>query len=588
MGGPTWDAKLEDGQTPDRHNITISAIRLTGELDRNIDLSKASLKAGQDGTGYTNANAGGTAVVTDGVVTISSGFFTDGYKLLFVDETIPDATEPTEPEPTEPEPTEPEPTEPEPTEPPVEEFDTTLSLDMQIDTLGGNWENDIEIRFYNYSFEGNPHNEYTDSVVFKAGQKQAVNLNAEKYLVDGELTGIGIGIFGGPEWNTQISDGVYDRHTVTISNVKLEGTQSVDFDLSQSTIASGTNNTGYTDGNGNGKAVFGENIVISDGFLYDVHKISLVEDTNTYIAMDMLITTLGNSTDPIEVRFFPYNYTGSVGDSGTDSVNITAGTATTVKLNLDNYLVDGELTGIGFAIMGGPAWDAKLEDGYTPDRHTVTISNARLEGDQSKAFDLSKSTWASAANAGYSWANGSGVAEIGSTIVISNGFQYDGHKITLVEDTNTYICMDLKFTTLGGSTDPVNIRLYNYNYEGSVGDGYTDLIAVNAGTTTKIKVKVDNYLVDGQLPGFGFAVFGGPEWNTQLEDGTHDRHFIEISNVHLEGVQEQSFDLNNANVANGTNGTGFTWANSGGAASIADGKLVVTSGYMYDAYEVTF
>jgi len=148
--------------------------------------------------------------------------------------------------------------------------------------------------------------------------------------------------------------------------------------------------------------------------------------------------------------------------------------------------------------------------------------------------------------------------------------------------------MDMLFTTLGNSTDPVNIRLYNYNYEGSVGDGYTDLIAVTAGTTTKIKVKVDNYLVDGELPGFGFAVFGGPEWNTQLADGTHDRHAIVLSNVRLEGVQEQSFDLNAATVANGTNGTGFTWANSGGVGSIVDGELVITGGFMYDAYEFTF
>ena len=73
-------------------------------------------------------------------------------------------------------------------------------------------------------------------------------------MVDGKLTGIGIAIFGGPAWNTQISDGVYDRHTVSISNVKLEGAQSADFDLTQSTVASGTADTGFTDSNGNGQA----------------------------------------------------------------------------------------------------------------------------------------------------------------------------------------------------------------------------------------------------------------------------------------------------------------------------------------------
>jgi hypothetical protein len=302
--------------------------------------------------------------------------------------------------------------------------------------------------------------------------------------------------------------------------------------------------------------------------------------------MDMKITTLGGETGPIDFGFYPYNFEGDI-NNHPFRMGLTAGKDVTVRLKVDDYLVDGQLPGIGFAIFGGPAWDAKLPDGHTPDRHTITISNARLEGEQTAVYDLSQSAWASGTNGtGYTNANGSGAATIGSEIVITNGFQFDGHKISLVEDTDSYLCMDLEFTTLGGSTDPVNIRLYNYNYEGSVDDGCTDLVTVTAGTTTKIKVKVDNYLVNGELPGVGFAVFGGPEWNTPLEGGGHDRHNIVISNVRLEGVQEQSFNLNA--VANGTNGTGFSWANSGGVASIEDGELVITNGYMYDAYELTF
>jgi len=731
LGGPAWDAKLEDGYTPDRHTITVSNIRLEGEMNQSIDLSRASLKSGQDGTGFTNAQAGGTATVTEGIISITGGFFTDGYKVTFFDESVPEPTEPTEPPAT---------------EPPVEEFDTTLCLDVKLDTVTGVWENDVEIRFYAYNFEGNAHESYTDSVMFKVGEQQTVKLDAAKYLVDGKLNGIGIGVFGGPVWNTQISDGVYDRHTVTISNVYLEGEQSVAYDLNKSVVTSGTNGTGFTgDVFGPGVVTIGESIVLSDGFQYFAHKISLVEDTNTYLCMDLEFTTLSNSNAPVNIRLFDYNYEGSVGDGYTDLVVVTAGTTTKIKVKVDNYLVDGELpgfgfaimggpewntelpdgtydrhnitvsnvrlagaqeknydlnsaavangtngtgftwansggvasivdgeivitggfmydayeitfgeapstylcldmlfvtgggstdpveigffpynfegdinnctdkiaitagtqttvkldaakylvdgkvTGIGFAVFGGPEWDAKLEDGYTPDRHTITISGVYLEGEQNTAYDLSQSTWANGNNGtGFTNANGSGAATIGQSIVITNGFRYDGHKLSLVEDTNTYLCMDLEFTTLSNSNAPVNIRLFNYNYEGSVGDGYTDLVVVTAGTTTKIKVKVDNYLVDGELPGFGLAVFGGPEWNTQMEDGTYDRHAIVLSNVRLEGVQEQSFDLNDATVANGTNGTGFTWANSGGVASIVDGELVVTGGFMYDAYEITF
>ena len=60
-----------------------------------------------------------------------------------------------------------------------------------------------------------------------------------------------------------------------ISGIYLEGGQSRTYDLSQSTCISGTGDTGYTVANGNGKAEIGSTIIISDGFCYDCHKISL-------------------------------------------------------------------------------------------------------------------------------------------------------------------------------------------------------------------------------------------------------------------------------------------------------------------------
>jgi hypothetical protein len=90
------------------------------------------------------------------------------------------------------------------------------------------------------------------------------------------------------------------------------------------------------------------------------------------------------------------------------------------------------LSGIGFAIYGGPTWDAKLEDGYTPDRHTLTISNAHLEGGLEQSIDLSDVAVASGTNGtGYTNANGSGVATVvDGAIVITGGFRFDGHKLT--------------------------------------------------------------------------------------------------------------------------------------------------------------
>ena len=271
---------------------------------------------------------------------------------------------------------------------------------------------------------------------------------------------------------------------------------------------------------------------------------------------------------------------------------------TAIKLNYDKYLVDGEFPGIGVAIFGGPTWDAKLADGVTPDRHDVIISNVHLTGEKEQTIDLSYAM----VNTGFSDTNSGGTAAIvDGAVVITGGFCYDGHMITFGEETvpgetepgttdpSTYLCMDLLLTTLSESTGPVNIRLYNNSYTASVGDdvGYIDQITVTAGTTATIKVKVDGYLVDGELPGFGVCIFGGPEWNTELSPGVYDRHSVVISNVRLEGAEAKNISLNGATIATGTN-AGFSWANSGGMASIVDGKVVITDGFRYDAHEITF
>ena len=116
-----------------------------------------------------------------------------------------------------------------------------------------------------------------------------------------------------------------------------------------------------------------------------------------------------------------------------------------------------------------------------------------------------------------------------STIVITGGFRYDGHMITFVggtkpggEEPSTYINLDLLLTTLSNSTDPVEVRFYPHNFEGSVHESFTDKVVVTAGKETTVKLNLDNYLVDGKFTGIGFAIFGGPEWNTEISNGVYD------------------------------------------------------------------
>ena len=570
-GGPAWDAKLPDGYTPDRHTLKISNLRVTGERNYSLDLSTASWATGKNGTGFTNANGSGIPSYDDGVITITNGFLYDGHKFTLDSEEAKNRT--------------------------------YIYMDMELTTLG-NSTDPVEVRFYAHNFEGNVHESFTDKLVVTAGKKSTVKLDLANYLIDDQFPGIGFAIFGGPAWDAKLPDGYTpDRHTVTVSNMRLEGKLEQAVDLSGASVV-----TGFAGSNSGGTAaVIDGTVVASGGFCYDGHMITFgentdpegteppVEEEETYLTMDMLLTTLSNSTDSVEVRLFNYNYEASIGDGFTDQLTITAGTTTKIKVKADNYLVDGKLPGFGFAIMGGPEWNTQLANG-TYDRHSVVVSNIRLEGAQEQSYDLNSATVATGTNGtGFAWANSGGIASIvDGEIVVTGGYRYDGHEVTLpeaqehpVEGDETYLTMDMLLTTLSNSTDSVEVRLFNYNYEASIGDGFTDQLTITAGTTTKIKVKADNYLVDGKLPGFGFAIMGGPEWNTQLANGTYDRHSVVVSNIRLEGAQEQSYDLNSATVATGTNGTGFAWANSGGIASIVDGEIVVTGGYRYDGHEVT-
>ncbi len=478
-----------------------------------------------------------------------------------------------------------------------------IYLDVLITTLSNSTE-PVEIRFYAHDYVGSINDGYTDLVTVTAGKNTTVKLNAEKYMVDGVIPeGLGIAVFGGPEWDAKLEDGYTpDRHTLTISNAWLKGAYEKRLDLDTATVTTGAEDTGYTDANGSGEAAIEEGkIVITNGFRYDGHKIALNSANvkrRTYICLDMQIDTLGgNWENDIEVRFYPYNYAGTVHNYYTDCVTIKAGTLETVKLNLNHYLVDGKFNGIGVAVFGGPTWDAKLPDGYTADRHTLSIYSVRLEGGQEQVIDLTGATVARGNDGtGYTDANGSGVASIvDGAIVITNGFCYDAHKISFntsaeppVEETGTYVVLDMQIDTLGGNWEKdIEMRFYAYDFEGNPHEVYTDKVIFKAGELTTVKLDAEKYLVDGVLPGIGIGIFGGPEWNTQISDGVYDRHTVTISGVRLEGAQSQTFDLSKSVCISGTGDTGYTVANGSGVASFADGVLKITNGFCYDCHKIS-
>ena len=488
-----------------------------------------------------------------------------------------------------------------------------IYLDVLLTTLS-NSTDVVDIRFYAHDYVGSVHEGYTDLVKVTAGKKTTVKLNAEKYMVDGVIPeGLGVAVFGGPTWDATLSDGTPDRHTLTISNAWLKGAYEKQIDLNTAEIATGNDGTGYTDANSAGKAsIVNDKIVITDGYCYDGHKITLNSDNakkKTYICLDMQIDTLGgNWTNDIEIRFYPYDYTGTVHDYYQDKVVLKAGTTQTVMLNLNKYLVDDAFNGIGVAVFGGPTWDAKLPDGYTPDRHTLKISNVRLEGGQEKVIDLTGATVAKGNDGtGYTDANGSGEASIvDSAIVISNGFCYDAHKISWSANTDpgdpepsepdsgeqeqgTYVVLDMQIDTLSGSwTKDIEMRFYAYDFEGNPHEVYTDKVIFKAGEKITVKLDAEKYLIDGKLTGIGIGIFGGPEWNTQISDGVYDRHTVTISGIRLEGAQSQTIDLSKATCISGTGDTGYTVANGSGVASFTDGVLKITNGFCYDCHKIAF
>ncbi|MBQ2986616.1 MAG: hypothetical protein IJE23_03955 [Tyzzerella sp.] len=476
-----------------------------------------------------------------------------------------------------------------------------LCLDMEINTTGGDWKDDIEVSFVSHAFEGDINN-CKDRVIFKEGKPERVRLRLDDLLVDGELPGFGFVLFGGPAWDAKLADGFTpDRTTITIKNVEIEGNGTNKIDLSTATWTKGKA-AGFANANDSGVADYYNGVVtITNGFRFDGHKVTFgnPEDAKntTYLCMDMGITTSGgNWTDAIEIAFFNHSYNGSVGDGTLRKVLYAdKGATTEVRLKLDDFLVDGEFPGFGFAILGGPEWDAKLSDGYTPNRTTITLSNVRLEGAKNETFDLSNAIWKNGTNAGYSFANGSGVASYEDGVVsITNGFRYDGHKVTFGDPEEakktTYLCMDMEIATLGGNwSEAIEVAFFNHAYTGSVGDGtLRKVLYADKHKTTKIKLKVDDFLVDGELPGFGFAILGGPEWDDKLADGyTPDRTTITVSNVRLEGAKNETIDLSDAIWTSGTN-AGYSFANGNGVASYSDGVVTISNGFRYDGHKVTF
>lgn len=567
-GGPEWDAKLKDGYTPDRTTITITNVVVKdGGKTQKINMSNATWKSGQD-AGYIDANGSGVAYYDSGATIISNGFCYDGYKVYFGEDGS-------------------------------DKKSTYLYLDMEIDTTAGDWKDVIEVGFFPHSYEGDINNCET-RVIVKPGEKNQLKIKVDDYLEEGKLPGFGFVIFGGPEWDAKLSDGYTpDRTTITISNVRVKGAKKQKIDLSTALWTSGKK-AGYTNSNASGVAIYSDGVVtITNGFRYDGHKVTfdgLKEDSNaSYLCMDMeILTTAGDWKEDVELGFASSSYVGDVNDIET-RIRIPAEQKSQIRLKLDEFLVDGELPGFAFVVFGGPAWDAKMEDGYTPNRTTITISNVRIEGAKNETIDLNTSTWVNGTNTGFTNATNSGVASCEDGVVtITNGFRFDGHEVTFgkPEDAEkvTYLCMNMSIDTISGNwTDPIEVAFFAHNYEGSVGDGtLRKVLYADKADATKIRLKLDDFLVDGELPGFGFAILGGPEWNTAISDGVYDRTTVTLSDVRLEGAVNEAIDLNIAEWTKGTAGTGFTFANDSGVVSCSDGVVTITNGFRYDGHEVTF
>ena len=315
----------------------------------------------------------------------------------------------------------------------------------------------------------------------------------------------------------------------------------------------------------------------------------------TYLCMDMNITTLGgNWTDAIEVGFYSHTFEGDINNALTKRT-LTAGTVETLKFSLNDFLEDGVLKGFGFAIFGGPAWDAKLEDGYTPDRHTITISNVRLEGGVNKSIDMKNVTWASGTAGGFSNGEASGqptVPENSDGVTnITGGYCYDAHKVTFGEPVTTEEATTVRFGITATSSDTANcpnvtLRFYNSEAEGSIGDelAATDkhrLFVLESGVKQNVEIEGDFLLnAEGNLAGFGISTLGSDENYTYTI-------VIEQIAIVKGGVVVKEYSISDAGMTwaandNGNIGglTGHDWS---GTPSIANGVCTISNCGKYAA-----
>lgn len=425
---------------------------------------------------------------------------------------------------------------------------------------------DMEVRFYKKGETGNANTKalYESGTITIGAEAATLEFPADKFLENGEIKGLSIGVFNGPT----VSATTEKRMTVRVESIEVSGVDTMQVDLQKTTwttdrvdglITSGTVKTEGTTNVWSGIVIYsGATVTFAKPVNpSEAHKKIRIKASATTDSPDHQNTTLN-------VRFYNKDQDGDANKASYENIQMMLdGISQIYELPADGFLSsDGTVKGIEFGIFGGPGNGSGY---YT----TVRIESIQVLGAEVYDVDLSKATVGKSL---FDNLNDKGNVTCSSTELVWNqAVLYGGKQLTFAS------AIDPTVTENGGNgytTKNLNNTIFNADVtikEGGVlyyGAGISGL----AFTLNEERLKIsaadydfnsDDVAGEYEANRFGLTSFKDTQFNLK----------ISVSDVNIDKTSaKMCIWINNIVVGAGT----FTLTQNVAGAEILDGSMYMT------------
>lgn len=434
-------------------------------------------------------------------------------------------------------------------------------IQMNMKVTGTDASKKTEIRFYNHDLQttsigGNGPAYYEVVYVPADGENKQIELPADKFLTDGNVNGIGIGIFS----ETNSGD------TIEIESIKVIGEEATNINLQDCTW----NRPGYAGFNGNGSWSWTGTAEKWSGYnQYSGTKVSFGSPASIkkvpMVKFRILAEKEGATGNETVSLWMMNNATqGALGNAQHLVLECQSGVAKEYTLPLSFFQnAEGALDGFKVGVFTEGKWDLEFSE--------VSI----LGGEHADLADASCTT----EETGLSNANYSGTSEKkDSSIVLKSKAQYSVFQVgfTAVSAEGT----SGKKTYSLGETTSFNNTVFNADVTFAEGGefyyGAADAGLVFSLVGDKLKIDSDAYSLEGQVAGeydaqlFGISSFANTKVNLKI--ATADLNASKTSAT-------MCVWINNVLVGNGA----FSLVQTVSGVHAIDGTICLTDGNLTTA-----